>query len=329
MEYGELHDRRSIWVDVQSWLIIVGFSILLALSIVGLVLGIIIIENGTVRHIEVDKHSGFVSVEATSSSAILEFPQPVTFDARTSFVTFFSEYLKTGNATVGTLTLTNQTSGATYNVDQVIEMIIQEETTLDEVLGMPELQSFIALYYNETSTLMKRRSLTRGPNVATFLYDTQNNITTLQETLAVANQSFYANENFAYYPSVATVISASPSSVLVGLTSSGTFAQQAGAVLNSNTFSVTKAGAYIVSFNAAVSLPATPITVTVTLMIGSSAIATATLNWTGASTGLLSASQSEMVTLATTDVVKLTAVASTTGASIYTPGTQVSMWNIS
>jgi len=322
-------DQRSIWVDVKSWLLIVGGAILLALAIICIVIGILIIENGTVRHLKVDKDNRIVKIRATNSNEEIDFPQPVSFDSTANFVLFFAEYLKSPNASIGTAILLNQTSGISYNLDQVIETILQDQNALDNVLGMPELAAFLQTYFNETPTLTKRRSITRGPDVVTFLYDTQNNITALQDSWPMVNQSYYANSNYAFYQSAATVVPASPSSVLVALSSSGTFAQQVGVSLSSNAFSVLKAGQYVVSFNVAVTQPAAPITETVSLLIGSSAVATATLNWLGTSTGVSSASQLAMVTLATTDVVKLSISASTTGASIYTPGTQVSIWNIS
>ena len=290
---------------------------------------VIYAANPGANHMNASSHSNVVDLKLTSSHDELVVTQQSRFKKELFFDIMNATSITTNTATVDTLMLYNKTSGAFYDLDAVIEEALENQELLDMVLGMPELLIFLETYYNETLTLMRRRSITRGPDVVTFLYDTQNNITALQQQLIAVNSSFYANANYAYYASVSTIIPSSPATSLVALSASGTFAQQVGVILVSNTFSVTTAGSYMLAYNVAITQPAAAITETVSLLVGSSAVATSTLSWAGASTGQSSTSQTVLVTLGTTDVVKLSVTGSTTGATIYTPGTQVSIWNIS
>ena len=320
----------GFWEECGLGSLWIFLAILAVIGIATFVLWLIFSVDPGPRGINVGSGSNSdVILELTSSNDKLVVQQTSKFKKPVYFQTLNATTLVSTSATITTLMLLNGTSGTFYNLDSAIEEIQEDQEELDSVLGMPDLQTFLQNYYNETQSLMRKRSLTRGPNVVTFLYDTENNVTALQQQLVLKNSSFYVNANFAYYGSQATAIPASPTSTLVTLTASGTFGQQTGVVLTSNAFSVTKAGTYMIAYNIAITQPASALTETVSLLVGSSALATSTLSWLGGSTGQSSTSQMAQAVLAPTDVVKLSITASATGAAIYTPGTQISVWNIS
>lgn len=325
---------------VQNWLdppLLALYILVAGLVIVCVVFAGIWLANPPPGHLsassevtELDGHRvHVVNLHATESHDVLEIGQASNFKGFTNFESLIVQNMTVANITAAILLLTNQTTGSDYDLDQAIEALLLDVDALDAVLGMPELQAFLATYYNETLTLMRRRSLTRGPNVVTFLYDTQNNITSLQTTLATVNNSLYVNANYAFYPAAATAIPTSPTTALVNLNSSGAFALQVGTTLTSNQVSVGKAGLYQITFNVGVSQPASAVQQTVLLMIDSSTISSANINWDGAATGFSSVSQTVIVPLALTDVVKIAVTATAGGSSINVAGTSLGIYNIS
>lgn len=324
---------REMLQECLPMFLLLLFLVLVGLAVINIVFGGIWLGDPPPRHISASTASSdshIVNLHATSPSDVLDVQQTTTFQKVIDFYFVVAQNLTASNATIYTIILTNQTSGGTYDLDGAIESIIDQQDSLDNVLGMPELLTFLENYYNQTMSLMRRRrALQRGPDVVTFLYDTQNNITALQQSLAAVNQSLYANANYAFYPALSTVVPMNPANALVNLSASGAFAQQVGTSISGNQVSVGKAGLYSITYNVAIAQPASALQQTVSLLVGSSTISSSSVNWAGAATGTSSVSQTVIVTLATTDLVKLVVSASATGSTVNAVGSILSVYNIS
>ncbi len=327
---------QSGWSWFQECLppsLLIFYLIIGALVVCTVIFAILWLDSPPPRSIEagtVSSDENLVFLRATSWRDVLEVQQPTTFSGYVNFQDVSAQNITAASTTSNFISITNQTSGVVYDLDTAIENIIAAEDTLDFTLGMPELQIYLATYYNETIALMRKRNLQRRPNLVTFLYDTQNNVTNLQNSQPALNQSLYANVNYAFYPGASTVIPASPSNSLVNLVAVGPFAQQVGVSLVSNQITVTKAGLYDISFNVAVNQPASAIEQTLLLMVDSSTLATSNINWSGGSTGICSFPGGTIsVSLTTSNVIQLIVSASASGSTVAAAGTNLSIRNVS
>lgn len=298
----------------------------LVATIVTFILWILYLVNPPVDHVKESYSSSVVELRATSSSDEINFVQPVNFYHGTYFNTFTGTNITANNGTFSILVLTNQTSGGQYDVDAVIELLTVDMGILFDTLGLPvELVDFLTTYAGTS----RKRSHSHVPTLPAFLGDALNNITTLQGSLACVNASLNANANYAYYPSTGGSVSVSPSSGLVPIVATGTFAQQVGITLGTNSFTVGKIGLYSIAYNIGVDQPALVNTVQVSLQVSVSAVATSYMSWSGASTGKTYTSGVIIVSLGTSDIVQLSITSIAPGATIDAASTQISIWNIS
>lgn len=305
-----------------------------ALGIVAIVLSAIQYDENYTRHLRASKVSvsndeSYVNLRLSSSEEELVIRNTVRFDRNVYFVNGYGLNITAVNGTFTVLLISNQTTQSFYNVDSTIELLMAQLLEIDVVFGMPNTLPQFLYDYTATTPSKKRSSYTRTPTLPAFLTDTLNNITTLQTEITCLNSSINLNANYALYNGQSNPISVSPASDTLALTTSGSFAQQVGIVLNSNTFSVGKVGQYIVSYSIGASQPATENLVQASLQVDGSSVDTVYSYWPGYSTGMSYVSSMALLTLTTSNVVKIVITSSTTGASTDAASTQLSVWNIS